>query len=101
MGLPSDQQGVLVQQVEQGSPAGEAGLRGSYKPVVVNGRQLLVGGDVITAMDGLAVNGVEDLQAQVQQAQPGQEVTLTLLRDGKQVEVPVTLGERPTPTPTP
>jgi serine protease Do len=95
MSLSSDQQGVLVQQVERGSPADEAGLRGSYKPVVVNGRQLLVGGDVMIAMDGLAVNGV------VQQAQPGQEVTLTPLRDGKQVEVPVTLGERPAPTPTP
>jgi S1-C subfamily serine protease len=50
---------------------------------------------VITAMNGLAVNGV------VQQVRPGQEVTLTLLRDGKQVEVAVTLGERPAPTPTP
>jgi S1-C subfamily serine protease len=52
-------------------------------------------------MDGQAVNGVGDLQALVQQAQPGQDVPLTLLRDGKQVEVPVTLGERPTSTPTP
>ena len=60
-----------------------------------------MGGDAITAMDGQAVNGVGDLQALVQQAQPGQDVPLTLLRDGKQVEVPVTLGERPTSTPTP
>ncbi len=52
-------------------------------------------------MDGQAVNRVGDLQALVQQAQPGQDVSLTLLRDGKQVEVPVTLGERPAPTPTP
>ncbi len=56
---------------------------------------------MITAMDGLAVNGVGDLQALVQQAQHGQDVTLTLLRDGKQVEVAVTLGECPAPTPTP
>jgi S1-C subfamily serine protease len=37
----------------------------------------------------------------VQQAQTGQDMTLTLLRDGKQVEIAVTLGERFTPTPTP
>jgi PDZ domain-containing protein len=56
---------------------------------------------VITAMDGQAVNRVGDLQALVQQAQPGQDVPLTLLRDGKQVEVPITLGERPASTPRP
>jgi S1-C subfamily serine protease len=60
-----------------------------------------VGGDAITAMDGWAVNGVRDLQTLVQQAQPDPDVPLTLLRDGKQIEEPVTLGERPAPTPTP
>jgi hypothetical protein len=52
-------------------------------------------------MDGRTVNGVGDLQALVQQAQPGQDVPLTLLHNGKQAEVPVILGERPAPTPTP
>jgi serine protease Do len=95
MDLPEDQQGVLVEQVEVGSPADQAGLRGSYKPATINGQRVPVGGDVITALDGQPVNQMEDLQSLIRQAQPGQEVTLTLLRDGKQLEVPVTLAERP------
>jgi len=45
------------------------------------------------------VSRIEDLQARLQQAQPGQQVTLTLLRDGQQTEVQVTLAERPAATP--
>jgi S1-C subfamily serine protease len=52
-------------------------------------------------MDSLAANEVEDLQTLIQQAQPGQDMPFTVLRDGKQVEVPVTLGERPASTPRP
>jgi serine protease Do len=95
MDLPEDQTGVLVEQVEVGSPADEVGLRGSYKPATINGQRLLVGGDVITALDDQPVSQMEDLQGLIQQAEPGQEVILTVLRNGKQVEVPVTLAERP------
>ncbi len=99
MKLPSNQQGVLIAQVVQGSPADEAGLRGSDEPVTINGQELLIGGDVVMAMDGQAVQQIEDLRTLVGQAQPGQAVTLTLIRDGEQIEVPVTLGERPETTP--
>ena len=98
MNLDADQPGVLIAQVEADSPADRAGLRGSYKPVTIDGQQVLVGGDVITALDGQAVEKIEDLQALVRQAEPGQEVTLTLLRGGKQIELPVTLAEQPEPT---
>ena len=94
MDLPADQGGVLVEQVQQGSPADEAGLRGSYQPMTTNGQQLLVGGDVIVTMNGQTIAGFEDLSAFLQQAKPGQEVTLSLLRDGSQLQVDVTLGER-------
>ncbi len=95
MGLPADQPGALVERVEIGSPADQAGLRGSYKAVTVQGRRVLIGGDVIIAVDDQPVTQVEDLVAFLQRARPGQEVTLTLLRDGKQVKVQVTLAERP------
>ncbi len=95
MELPEDQQGILVGQVEAGSPADQAGLRGSYKPVTINGQSLLVGGDVITALDDQPVSQMEDLQGIIRQTEPGQEVTLTILRDSQQLQVPVTLGERP------
>lgn len=95
MNLPQDQEGVLVEQVEADSPADQAGLRGSYKPATIDGQSLLVGGDIITALDDQPVTQIEDLQGLVRQAEPDQEVTLTILRDGEQVEVSVTLGERP------
>jgi S1-C subfamily serine protease len=44
------------------------------------------------------VNQIEDLQGLIRQAEPDQKVTLTVLRDGKQLEVPVTLAERPSNT---
>jgi serine protease Do len=94
MDLSADQEGVLVERVQQGSPADEAGLRGSFHSVTINGQQLLIGGDVIVAVDGQTMASFEDLSAFLQQAEPGQEVALTLLRDGSQVEVSVTLAAR-------
>ena len=94
MDLPTDQEGVLIEQVQQGSPADEASLRGSYQPVIIDGQELLVGGDVIVAIDGQSIASFEDLSIFMQQAEPGQEVVLTLLRDGNQVEVPATLAAR-------
>jgi len=95
LGLASDQRGVLVEQVEQGSPADEAGLHGSCKPVTIDGQPFLTSGDVITATDGQSISQMEDVQALVQRAQPGQESALTILRDSKQMEVTVTLGTLP------
>jgi len=96
MDLASDQAGVLVEQVVQGSPAHAAGLRGSYTAFVLHGERVLIGGDVITAMDGQPIGNALDLGALMQQTQVGQTVKLTLLRDGKQIEVSITLTERPT-----
>ncbi len=94
MGLPDDQTGVLVERIEIGSPADTADLNGSYKSAtMVDGRLLPIGGDIITAVDGKTVNSVEDLQTAIQQAKPGQKVTLTVLRDNTTIEVSVTLGE--------
>jgi S1-C subfamily serine protease len=95
MKLPADQQGVLIQQVEAGSPADNAGLRGSYKPVTINGDQLLVGGDVITDLNEQPVTGVEDLSGLLAKHKPGDKVTLTILRDGETTQVQVTLAQLP------
>jgi len=95
-GLAEDQQGVLIEEVTSGSPADKAGLQGSTEPVTVQGQRLLVGGDVITAWDGHPVTQIEQLRTRVGEAQVGQEVTLTVLRDGEQVQVQVTLAARPT-----
>jgi S1-C subfamily serine protease len=93
MGLSGDQQGVLIERIQIGSPADQAGLNGSYKAAtMIAGRLVSVGGDIITAIDDKPVTSVEDLQTIIRQAEPGQTMTLTVLRDGKQVEVPVTFS---------
>lgn len=92
MNLPSDQMGVLIEQIAAGSPADQANLRGSYKPVTIDGTQLLIGGDVITAVNDHPITAIEALQNFLQQASPGDEITVTVLRDGQTVQVPVMLG---------
>lgn len=96
MDLSEDQRGVLVEEVVNGSPADKAGLRGSDKPVTISGQRLLVGSDVIVAWDDQALTRMGELRALTGEAQVGQEITLTVLRDGKQIQVQVTLEARPT-----
>ncbi len=95
MGLSTDQTGVLIQEVQPNSPADQAGLRGSFLSATINGQRVTVGGDVITALDGFSVTNMQDLVNLLSQAQPGREVSLTILRDGNQQEVKVTLGQMP------
>lgn len=93
MGLPNETKGVLVEQVEVGGPAEKADIHGSYKPLTINGQEILIGGDVIAAVDGHGVTNIQDLSALLSQMEPGQEVKLSILRDGKAIEVPVTLAQ--------
>jgi len=95
MNLPDGQTGILVEQITLGSPADQAGLQGSYKPATISGQQISVGGDVIVAINGQSVSQMEELRAFIQNAQPGQEVTLTVLRNGEQLDIPLTLGASP------
>ncbi|MBX9243261.1 trypsin-like peptidase domain-containing protein, partial [Actinotalea ferrariae] len=71
--------GAVVEQVTDGSPAAEAELRAK---------------DVVVAIDGEPVNGAESLTAFVRESPAGAEVTLTVVRDGEAVDVPVTLATR-------
>jgi serine protease Do len=95
MDLPAEQQGVLVAEVIGNTAADQAGLRGGDQVITVDGQQVQVGGDVIVAVDGETITGFEDLRALLAQAEPGQEVGCTLLRDGNEVAVDVILGEPP------
>lgn len=95
MGLQSGQSGVLIQQVFEGSPADQAGLRGSFKSITPDGEQVLIGGDVIIGFDDLPIKDLSDLQAALKGQMPGDEITLTILRDGDTHEVRITLETRP------
>jgi serine protease Do len=86
-------------QVESGTPAEQAQLRGSDQEVTINGQTVMIGGDIITAVDGKAVASLTDLRSLIGSYQPGTEITLTIIRDGSTLEVPITLAERPSSVP--
>ncbi len=95
MDLKDGQKGALIQSIEKDSPADKAGLHGGDKAFEVNGNQIMIGGDIITAMDGNAVESVKDLRGRILRANPDDEVKLTILREGSEKEVTVKLAERP------
>ncbi|HZY41462.1 MAG TPA: PDZ domain-containing protein, partial [Anaerolineae bacterium] len=95
LNLKPDQQGVLVEQVLTDSPAERAGLKAGTQTVTVNGQDVLVGGDVIIAIDGRTVTSMPQLQRALQRYTVDQKITLTILRDGQQQDVSVTLAARP------
>ena len=88
--------GALVSEVQPNTAAAEAGVQGGDREVEVMGQSVVAGGDIIIAIDGEEIRTFDDLVAYlVSDAEVGQEVTLTLFRDGERMEVPVTLGARP------
>ena len=95
MNLNSGQTGALVAEVVSGSPADKFGLQSGSKSFDLNGQQVMIGGDVITAVDGKSVATMEDLSAAIKAQKPGDKVELTVLRNGKEIAVVLTLGERP------
>ena len=94
MGLPTSLQGVLVEQVQAGTAADEAGLQGGSQQETINGQQVMIGGDVIIGIDGVPIASFDELTAFLQQAESGQVIALELVRDGSLLQVEVTLGER-------
>lgn len=95
MKLPVEK-GAYLSDIIAGGPAEKAGLRGSEKTLTVNGRVFLVGGDVITAINGSAINSFDDLLIYIAlETSPGEEVLLTVYRNEKPQEIPVILEPRP------
>jgi len=88
-------QGALVQSVASGGPADKAGVKGGHANASIGGQRIRTGGDVITAIDGKAVTGMDDVISVVNQKQPGDEVELSLADGSQKRTVTVTLGNRP------
>ncbi|MDY7034673.1 MAG: trypsin-like peptidase domain-containing protein [Thermodesulfobacteriota bacterium] len=87
--------GALIMEVVRDGPADRAGLRGGNKMLNVGNALLPVGGDVIVALEGEAVNSSDELVRMILKRRPGDHVKVRILRKGRFMEVPVTLGERP------
>jgi S1-C subfamily serine protease len=92
LNLPTDQ-GVLIQAVT--GPAKKAGVKGGDTQVTLGGSDLVLGGDVLSGINGKKVKSMEDVIAIIDAKKPGDKVTLDLLRGQKHRTATVTLGNRP------
>ncbi len=85
--------GAYVIDVESGGPASRAGIRGGTRATTIDG--LLGGGDLIIAIDGHPVDVFSDLLSYlINNKVPGDSVILTIIRNGKQMDVTIVLGSR-------
>lgn len=93
LNLKAGQQGVLVATVVAGGPAEKAGI----KPATVDATGTpTAAGDIITGIDGKSITRFEDLVSYLYDStQPGQSVTVTVLRGGQEIQVQITLGTQP------
>lgn len=89
--------GLLVVEVTAGGPAERAGIRGYSREAVCRNQRLPAGGDVLVSIDGRDINSPQDLGAAIDRHKPGDRVTVTLVRDDRKMQVPVTLQEQPRP----
>ncbi len=84
--------GLLIEGVDEGSPAEAADLRGPSRTVIVGMYRLGIGGDLITAIDGKQVDGQDALRRALGQKRAGDSMTLSIFRNGHSLKVNVTLG---------
>ncbi len=88
--------GAIVSEVVPGGPADEAGLQGgSDSPIRFQGQEIDAGGDVIVAVDGEPIEANADLPRVISLLEPGDVVSLDIVRDGEPQQIEITLGERP------
>jgi S1-C subfamily serine protease len=93
--LPVDK-GAYITEIVPGGPASKTDLRGASDTQTFQGRQVPIGGDVITAINGTPIASFDDLLIYIAlESSPGESVNLTVLRDGNPVEIPLTLESRP------
>jgi len=91
--------GWLIVTVTSGGPADEAGLQGGTEQVLVAGEYVTIGGDIIIAINGTRIRGMDDLSAFLEEyTSPDQTINVTIVRNGETMVIPVELGTRPTST---
>lgn len=89
------QDGVLIIEVYPGSPAAQAGLKGGSQPVIIGSVRLLIGGDIITSLDGEKVTDMKSLARRISGFKVGGTVNLEIIRDHMKREINVLLSESP------
>jgi putative serine protease PepD len=94
LNLPSSG-GLLIEGIDEGSPAARAGLRGPDRNVIVGMYRVPVGGDLIVAIDGKPVDGQDAVRKALNQKRPNETMVFTIFRSGRTMKVTVTLGSAP------
>jgi S1-C subfamily serine protease len=89
------ERGAIVTQVENGTPAAAAGLRGGQRTEAFNGLDVTLGGDLIVAIGKTEVSGADDVSQALAELRPGQTVPFTVVRGKRRITVDVTLADRP------
>ena len=79
--------GFLVETVEPGSPAEEAGMRGGNLPIKIAGDEILLGGDIITDANGKSMDDPMNYEGFVRSLKVGDKVRLAIYREGKKHEI--------------
>jgi S1-C subfamily serine protease len=92
MGLASDY-GVLIQRVVPGGAADHAGLRAGTERAYLGNTPILLGGDLIVAIDGQDIEDLQDVARIMESHRAGDTVTVTVYRGKKKMDFRVTLGE--------
>jgi S1-C subfamily serine protease len=92
MGLAAEQ-GILIQKVIPGGAAERAGLRGGTQEAYVGYTPILLGGDLIVAIDGHEVTDPQEINAIMEKHQPGDTVSVTFYRGHKQITLKLIAGE--------
>src|SRR5467141_104838 len=87
-------EGLLVERATKGGPAAAAGIQGGNRVAEAGMRKIAIGGDVITAIDNQKVASQLDVNLVLNHKRPGDNVTVTVYRGGKKMDIPVKLGER-------
>ncbi|HWT65611.1 MAG TPA: trypsin-like peptidase domain-containing protein [Terracidiphilus sp.] len=92
MGLAADY-GVLIQRVLPGGAAERAGLHGGNEQAYVGNTPIMLGGDLIIAIDGKQISEPQDISAVMDRHQAGDTITITVLRGRRQITLKLILGE--------
>jgi len=87
--------GLMVVDIYRNSPADKGGIHESTQQLRIGYRRLPAGGDVILEIQGKPVNTIQELQSEIARYKPGDKVQISVLRDNKKVNLPITLEETP------
>ena len=91
--------GWLIASVTSGGPADDAGLQGGTEQIQINNELVVVGGDIIIAINGARITSIDDISAYLEEyTLPGETINITIIRDNQTENVVLELESRPAAT---